>query len=163
MNWLDIVIIVALAISTFLGLRTGIIKAVLSLAGLIVGVILAGLFYVPLSEQLPFIPQADVAKVVAFAIILIGVMVIAVILARLLKWAASVVMLNWVNHLGGAIFGLALGAIFCSALLATWVKWLGIGSTTITESIVAAVLLDKFPLILALLPDEFDAIRSFFQ
>ncbi len=162
MNWLDIVVIVALAISTFLGLRTGIIKAVLSLAGLIVGVILAGLFYVPLSEQLPFIPQADVAKVVAFAIILIGVMVIAIVLARLLKWAASVIMLGWVNHLGGAVFGLALGAIFCSALLATWVKWLGTGST-ITESIVAAVLLDKFPLILALLPDEFDAIRSFFQ
>ena len=163
MNWLNIVIIVALAISTFLGLRTGIIKAVLSLAGLIVGVILAGHLYVPLSEQLPFIPQADVAKVVAFAIILIGVMVIAVVLARLLKWAASVMMLGWVNHLGGAVFGLALGAIFCSALLAIWVKWLDIGSATITESIVAAILLDKFPMILALLPDEFDAIRSFFQ
>ncbi len=162
MNWLNIVIIVALAISAFLGLRTGIIKAVLSLAGLIVGVILAGQFYVPLAEQLSFIPQAGVAEVVAFAIILIGVMVIAVVLARLLKWAASVVMLSWVNHLGGAIFGLVLGAIFCGALLAIWVKWLGVGST-ITESIVAAILLDKFPLILALLPDEFDAIRSFFQ
>ena len=162
MSWLDIVLVVVLAISTFLGLKTGIIKAVLSLAGLIVGVILAGRFYVPLAEQLPFIPQADVAKVVAFAIILIGVMVIAVVLARFLKWAASVIMLNWVNQLGGAVFGLALGAIFCSALLATWVKWLGAGST-ITESILAAVLLDKFPLILALLPDEFDAIRSFFQ
>jgi len=163
MNWLNIVIIVALAISTFLGLRTGIIKAVLSLAGLIVGVILAGRLYIPLSEQLPFIPQAGAAKVVAFAIILIGVMVIAVVLARLLKWAASVMMLGWVNHLGGAVFGLALGAIFCSALLAIWVKWLDIGSATITESIVAAILLDKFPMILALLPDEFDAIRSFFQ
>ena len=162
MNWLNIVIIVALAISTFLGLRTGIINAVLSLAGLIVGVILAGQFYVPLSEQLSFIPQAGVAEVVAFAIILIGVMVIAVVLARLLKWAASVVMLSWVNRLGGAVFGLVLGARFCGALLAIWVKWLGVGST-ITESIVAAVLLDKFPLILALLPDEFDAIRPFFQ
>ncbi len=162
MNWLNIVIIVALAISTFLGFRTGIIKAVLSLAGLVVGVILAGRYYVPLSEQLSFISQAGVAEVVAFAIILIGVMVIAVVLARLLKWAASVVMLGWVNHLGGAVFGLALGAIFCSALLAIWVKWLGVGST-ITESIVAAILLDKFPLILALLPDEFDAISSFFQ
>jgi membrane protein required for colicin V production len=89
-------------------------------------------------------------------------MVIAVVLARLLKGVASVTMLNWVNHLGGAVFGLALGAIFCSALLAIWVKWLGVGSA-ITESIVAAVLLDKFPMILALLPDEFDTIRSFFQ
>ncbi len=162
MNWLNIVLVVVLAVGAFLGLRTGIIKAVLSLAGLIVGVILAGQFYVPLAEQLSFIPQAGVAEVVAFAIILIGVMVIAVVLARLLKWAASVVMLSWVNHLGGAIFGLALGAIFCGALLAIWVKWLGVGST-ITESIVAAILVDKFPLILALLPDEFDAIRSFFQ
>ncbi len=162
MNWLNIVIIVVLAISTFLGLKTGIIKAVLSLAGLIVGVILAGQLYAPLAEQLSFISQAGVAEVVAFALILIGVMVIAVVLARLLKWAASVVMLSWVNHLGGAIFGLVLGAIFCGALLAIWVKWLGVGST-ITESIVSAFLLDKFPLVLALLPDEFDAIRSFFQ
>lgn len=163
MNWLDIVIIVALAISTFLGLRMGIIKAVLSLAGVIVGVVLAGRYYVALADALPFFSEtSNAAKIVAFAIILIGVMVIAVVLARLLKWAAPVMMLNWVNHLGGAVFGLALGAIFCSALLAIWVKWLGVGSA-ITESIIAAVLLDKFPLILALLPDEFDAIRSFFQ
>ena len=163
MNWLDIVIIVVLAISTFLGLRIGIIKAVLSLAGVIVGVVLAGQYYVALADVLPFFSEtSNVAKVVAFAIILIGVMVIAIVLARLLKWAASVIMLNWVNQLGGAVFGLALGAIFCGALLATWVKWLGVGST-ITESVVSAFLLDKFPLILALLPDEFDAIRSFFQ
>ncbi len=162
MYWLDIVILVGVVITVFLGLRIGIIKAALSLVGVIVGVILAGHYHVLLAEQLSFIPQAGVAEVVAFAIILIGVMVIAVVLARLLKWAASVVMLGWVNHLGGAAFGLVLGAIFCSALLAIWVKWLGVGST-ITESIVAAILVDKFPLILALLPDEFDAIRSFFQ
>ena len=162
MSWLDLVLVVVLAVGAFLGLRMGIIKAVLSLAGLIVGVILAGRFYVPLSEQLPFIPQADVAKVVAFAIILIGVMVIAAVAARFLKWAASAVMLGWVNHLGGAVLGLVLGAIFCGALLAIWVKWLSVGST-ITESVVSAFLLEKFPLILALLPGEFDAIRSFFQ
>ena len=162
MNWLDIVIIVAIAITALFGLRIGIIKAVLSLAGVIVGVILAGRYYLPLSEQLSFISLVSVAKIIAFAIILIGVVVIASALVHLLKWAASVVMLGWVNHLGGAVFGLVLGAIFCGALLATWVKWLGI-SSTITESIMAAILLDKFPLILALLPDEFDAVRSFFQ
>ncbi len=162
MNWLDIVIIVALSISTFFGLRIGIIKAVLSLVGLTVGIILAGRFYAPLSEQLSFIPQTDVAKVVAFAIILIGIMIVAAILARFLKWTASLIMLNWVNHFGGAVFGLALGAIFCGALLAVWAKWLGVDNT-ITESVVSVFLLEKFPLILALLPDEFDTIGSFFQ
>ena len=162
MNWLDIVILAVVVIATFWGLRLGIIKAVLSLAGLIVGVILAGRYYVPLSEQLTFIPQAGVAEIVAFAIILIGVMVVAGVLARLLKWAASAVMLGWVNNLGGAVFGLVLGALLCSALLATWVKFLGIAEV-ISESSLAAILLDRFPAVLALLPDEFDAVRSFFQ
>ena len=162
MSWLDIVIIGVVLIATFWGLRIGIIKAVLSLAGLIVGVILAGRFYVPLSEQLAFIPQVSIARIAAFAIILIGVMVIAGVLASLLKWAASVVMLGWVNHLGGAVLGLVLGAIFCSALLAIWVKFLGMEGA-ITESGLAPILLGRFPMVLALLPDEFGTIRSFFQ
>ena len=162
MNWLDIVILVVAAITTFLGLRIGIIKAALSLAGLIVSIILAGRYSVPLSEQLPFIPQADVAKVVAFAIILIGLMVIASVLAKLLKWAASAVMLGWVNRLGGAAFGLVLGALFCGALLATWARFLGVAEI-INDSNLAVILLDRFPVVLALLPDEFDAIRSFFR
>ena len=161
MHWLDIVIIVAIVISTFLGFRAGIIKAVLSLAGLIVGVILAGRFYIPFSEQLPFISEANVARVVAFAIILIGVMIIAAVIARFLKWATSVMILGWVNRLGGAIFGFVLGAIFCSALLAICVKFLGVGGA-ITGSGLAAILLDRFPMVLALLPDEFDTVRSFF-
>ena len=162
MNWLDIVILVAIAIPTFIGLRIGIVKAVLSLAGLIVGIILAGRYYVPLSEQLSFIPDQNVAKIAAFAIILIGVMLIASLLASSLRWVASVVMLGWVNRAGGAIFGLVLGAIFCSALLATWIKFFG-AAEIISESNVAAILLDHLPLVLALLPEEFDAIRSFFQ
>jgi len=162
MNWLDIVILVLIAISTLLGLRTGIIKAALSLVGVIVGVILAGRYYVPLSEQFSFISQAGVARTVAFAIILVGVMLLAAVLASLLKRVVFLVMLGWVNRLGGAIFGLAVGAIFCAAVLATWVGFLGAGDTII-QSIITPVLLDYFPVVLALLPSEFDAVRSFFQ
>ena len=161
MHWLDIVIIIAIAISTFSGFKNGLIKSVLSLAGLIVGVILAGRYYVPLSEQLAFIPQAGVAKVAAFAIILIGILVIVSVLAQLLKWLVSMVMLGWVNYVGGAAFGALLGAIICGALLAAWVKFQGAGEA-ITESMLATILLDRFPMVLALLPDEFDTVRSFF-
>ncbi len=161
MGWLDIVILVVVVIAVFLGLRIGIIKAVLSLAGLIAGVILAGQFYVPLSGQLSFIPQSNVAEVAAFAIILVGVMIVAGVAATLLKWAASAVLLGWVNHLGGAVFGLVLGALLSGALLATWVKFLGIANI-VSESSLAVILLDRFPTVLALLPGEFDTIRSFF-
>ncbi len=162
MNWLDIVIVIIVAISIFLGFRIGIIKAVLSLAGLIVGIVLAGRYYAPLSERLAFIPQARVAEIVAFAIILIGVMLMTTVLAILLNRAASAVMLGWVNHLGGAVFGLALGALLCSALLAIWANF-GDSHGAITQSMLATILLDRFPAVLALLPDEFDVIRSFFR
>ncbi len=162
MSWLDIVILILIVIPILIGLKIGIIKAVLSLAGAIVGVILAGRYYVSFAESLAFISEPSLAKITAFAIILIGVMVIAAVLASLIKKVVSVVLLGWVNRLGGAIFGFVLGAIFCGALLAMWVKFLGIGDA-VSGSALANLLLDSFPIVLAFLPAEFDSIRSFFQ
>jgi len=162
MNWLDIVLLIIIVIVTFLGLWVGLIKAGLLLVGIIVGVILAGHFYLPFSRVLSFLPGEGTARVVAFAIILIGVIIIAVLLAVLLKRLSSLTLLGWVDRLGGAVFGLLLGAIFCGALLAMWAKFLGVGGA-ISGSILASILLDHFPLVLGLLPAEFDAVRSFFQ
>ena len=161
MHWLDIVIVLVVVIPVFIGLRQGIIKAALSLVGLIVGIMLASNFYEPLAKVLGFIPNQDIANIVAFILILAVAMVIATLLAHLLKFLASVTMLGWIDHAGGAIFGFLIGAIFCSALLAVWVQFFGTGLAT--ESFLAETLLDKFPLILGLLPSEFDAIRDFFQ
>lgn len=162
MSWLDIAVIVIIGIATLIGLKIGIIKAVLTLAGVIVGVLLAGRFYVALADRLTFIPQETLAKVVAFAAILIAVVLIASIIAGVLKWLASIILLGWVNRLGGALLGLIMGSILCGALLAMWTKFLGI-SDPIAESALATFLLDRFPMVLALLPGEFGSVRSFFQ
>jgi len=162
LSWIDIVLVVVLAVSTFSGLKTGIIKAALTLAGIIVGIVLAGRYHATLAAQLTFISEENVAKIVAFAIILVVVMAIAAVLAKLLKWTASAVLLGWVNRLGGAILGLLLGALFCAVLLAIWVKFFGL-SQIVADSSLAPILLDRLPLVLALLPEEFDAIRSFFD
>ncbi len=162
MSWLDIAVIVIIGIATLIGLKIGIIKAVLTLAGVIVGVLLAGRFYVALADRLTFIPQETLARVVAFAIILMVVVLIASIIAGVLKWLASIILLGWVNRLGGALLGLITGSILCGALLAMWTKFLGI-SDPIAESALATFLLDRFPMVLALLPGEFGSVRSFFQ
>ena len=162
MNWLDILVLVLIAVPTFAGLSKGLIKILLVLGGLIAGVILAGHFHSALAAQLTFISQTNTANIVAFAIILIGVLIIATIAASVLKAIASVILLGWLNRLGGGVFGFLLGAIFCGAILATWAKFFGM-STALAESVTAPILLDRFPLVLALLPDEFDAVRSFFR
>ena len=162
MNWLDIAIIVIVGISVLSGLKVGIIKAVLSFVGLAVGIILAGRFYTVLAPKLTFIQQENFARIAAFVIILIVVMIIAGIVASILKWTVSAIMLGWVDHLVGAAFGLIMGVLFTGALLAIWVNLFGSGGT-IGNSALAAFLLDKFPLVLAFLPDEFNKVRPFFQ
>ena len=67
MNWLDIVIIVLLAIQFFTGLTTGFIRGLLSLIGLVAGIILAGQFYTQLAGALTFIHDDRWADFAAFA------------------------------------------------------------------------------------------------
>lgn len=161
MNWLDIIIIIALIVPIFTGLMQGLIKAALSLAGIIVGVVLASNFYETVGGWLAFISNEDVANIVAFIIILALVFIIAQVVAFFLRATIKALTLGWVDRVGGAVFGFIMGAILISALLATVVKFFGEG--LVTESALGQFLLDSFPIILGLLPSRFDSIREFFQ
>jgi len=161
MNWLDIVLVIAIGVSAFIGVKKGLIGIAITLAGLVLGIFLAGRYYFAFSQHLTFIP-AGLAKVAAFSIIFIGVMVVAGVISGLLSKATSAVMMGWANRVGGGVLGGILGAIFCGAFLAMWVKFLGM-TQIIRESMIAPILLSQFPRVLALLPREFDIVRSFFQ
>ena len=161
MNWLDFVIIIILAVSVFSGVKSGIIKLAFMVVGVIVGVVLAGHYSDSLGAVLP-ISNKGTAGAVAFAIILVAVLIVAAIMALVAKWAVKAVMLGWVNALGGGILGLLLGFMFCGAALTMWVKYLGI-STGVAGSALARFTLNTFPVILRLLPSEFNSVRSFFK
>jgi membrane protein required for colicin V production len=161
MNWLDIVILIILAISVFMGLKTGLIKMLISLAGLILGIFLAGRLYQSLANHLTFISSEKAAQIVAYLIILFVVLIIAAIIAWLLTRMISAILLGWVNRGGGAVVGLLISAIFIGAILAVWAKYGG--NSIVSHSWLAKLLVDKFPLVLALLPAQFDSLRSFFK
>ena len=57
---------------------------------------------------------------------------------------------------------LAVGMIVCGALLTVWLRWWG-PTDIITESGIAAFLVDQFPVVLGLLPSDFDSVREFFR
>ena len=161
MNWLDIVILVPIAINAFVGFGKGLIKMVLSLVGVILGVFLAGQFYDTVGSWLGFLGNEDISNALGFILILGVVMVVAELLGTVIKKMVSIVLLGWVDRLGGAALGAFIGVIFVSAALAIWAKFFG--SDAISESAIASFLLDKFPLILGLLPAEFDSVKDFFQ
>jgi membrane protein required for colicin V production len=162
MNWLDIVIIIILIISVVSGIKQGVIKILFSLAGGIIGVVLAGRYSDSLASKLTFISDPNIAGIVAFVIIILAVMIIAMILAMVVKKIISAILLGWVDKLGGAVLGLIMGAIFCAAALSMWMRYQG-SVDAVTGSAIANFLLDKFPVVLGLLPSEFKSIRDFFQ
>lgn len=162
MNTLDIIIAIVLVIQVITGLMQGLIKALLGLIGLIVGIFLAGRFYENLASSLfSFISNPDTANIVAFIAILLVVWAVFSIIATILTKMASAIFLGLVNRIGGAVFGLLMGALFVSAALAVWAKFFG--SDALADSVLATFLLDKFPIVLALLPPQFDSIKDFFE
>ena len=155
MNWLDIVIIVGLVISVFSGIQQGLVRIAFSLAGGIIGVVLAGRYSDALAEKLSFISDPSIAGIVAFVIIIIATMIVATILGVIVKKIVHAILLGFVDKLGGAVIGLLAGAIFIGALLAMWLAYGTGGEEVIHESALSRFLLDKFGIVLALIPSDF--------
>ena len=142
MNWLDIFLIAILFFSVIMGLKQGLISSLLSMAGFVLGLALAARYYRVLAGILSFIPQETVAKVTAFLLILFAVSLVAGLVAWIAKSAVHAVMLGWLDHLGGAIFGFISGAYFLGVILAFVVRFSVLGlQQTINSSALAHVLL----------------------
>jgi membrane protein required for colicin V production len=163
-NWLDIVIIAGLAWFTFTGLTAGLLREIATMVGVILGVIVAGQCYTDLAEKLVFISDGNTAKIVAFLIIFLAIVIAAHLLARLLRRVASLLLLGWVDRLGGALFGFGKAFVLAEVALIVFAKFPFLGMEgTINQSRIAPVFLSYLPFLLGLLPPEFDAVRQFLQ
>jgi membrane protein required for colicin V production len=161
MNWLDIVIIVVAVLLGIVGLRQGIIKTVFGIAGLIGGIVLAGRYYDELAAVLS--PSgATWVNIAAYAIILIATLIVAGVIGRLVAKLVHLVLLGWLDRLVGCILGVFIGGLLCAAILAIVVKYYPGTEAVISQSGLARFLMERFPLLLALLPGDFDSITDFF-
>jgi len=164
MNWLDIIVILMLVVPTFIGLRRGLVGTVIPMIGIVLGVIVAGRSYNQLSGFLDNWLNSDAQiKIVGFIIIFVLFMAAAYVVASMLRKFLSILLLGWVDRLGGAAFGLITGGIIAGAMLSLITHFFTSSEETMSDSALAAFLLDKFPLVLHLLPREFDAVRQIFS
>ena len=158
MNWLDIVIIVAIAWFALAAFSAGILREVVTLAATIGGAALAGLFYRELADDLRGFTDERTATVVAFLIIFASVALMGQLIASLLKGAASAMMLGWLDHFLGGLFGLAKGLALVELffiLFITYPSWRL--DDAIAGSALAPFFLKTVPLLLGILPGEFRA------
>lgn len=112
MNWLDWMILLVISLAVLSGLAQGFFRAASSLAGLIVGLLVATWDYKQAAAMLePLIHEKSLNHAAGFLLILLLVMIAASILGRLLAKGFKWLGVAWLDHLAGAAFGLVQGML----------------------------------------------------
>jgi membrane protein required for colicin V production len=112
MAWIDWAIGVILIVSVLSAAKHGFFVEVFSLAGILLGLLLASWNYLKvLSWFTPWIHSPGTAEAVAFVSIALTVMVIAGLAGRAIRWMAHSIGLGWADRLIGAVFGFFKGCV----------------------------------------------------
>ena len=118
LNLFDWFLIAVLAWSTVRAFLRGIFRELFSLAGLILGILLASWNYQSVALQLGrLITTPSVAQIVSFLLIAFGVMLLCGLLGWLLHRAVSAIGLGIFDRLLGAVFGFGRGCLLGVAFL----------------------------------------------
>lgn len=119
MNILDIIILICFVPALVQGLRKGFIAQVISIISLILGIFLSFQFSTAVSSWLAqYIDgSGEVLKLVAFALILIGVIAALAALGKLLEGMLKIVMLGWLNKLLGVAFSFLKCALITGLII----------------------------------------------
>jgi membrane protein required for colicin V production len=118
MNGFDWLLIAVVGYSTIMAFIRGLLRELFGLGGLVLGILLASWKYSLFAQTLGrWISTPAVADTVAFLSIVIGVMLLATILGKLLHSTADAVGLGFFDRLGGAGFGAIRGCLLGVAIL----------------------------------------------
>lgn len=127
MTVVDWGIVVVVIVSVLSAAKTGLIVEVFSLAGLIVGLLVASWDYQRLMPWMStWIHTQALAEALAFIAIALAVMLAAGLAGRILRWSVKSVGLGWADRLAGAAFGLVKGcALVTVAVMIIAAFWPG--------------------------------------
>ena len=119
MNWLDIVLAIAIALSMWAGFSNGFLREGIGFAAAICGIVCGFWFYgVAAGYILHVISSRAVANVLGFFLILGGVLLVGAIVAKLMARFFKWVGLGWLDRIMGAAFGFVRGVVLTAALMA---------------------------------------------
>ena len=117
MTPLDWVIIGIFVVSFITAAMNGFFVELFSIAGLIAGVVIAGIYYTRFAPWIyRYVHSVAAADAAAFLLIALGVLVAAGILGRVIRFLLRKVGLGWADRLLGLVFGAVKGCVLATAL-----------------------------------------------
>lgn len=161
MNWLDVVILIPLLAGAYSGFRSGLMRGVIVLIGVIVGIMIAGQSYEMVADALGIFDNQRVQEAAAFAVIVAVVVFVFWLAGWMFRKMLSLLMLGWVDRAGGAAIGAIVGLLVGASVV--WAVGLVPGSAgvdAIADSVLAGALVNGSDFIRAILPSTFDEVRE---
>jgi membrane protein required for colicin V production len=114
----DYVVLGIIGVSMLLSLMRGFVREFLGLASWVVATLVARVYAVDIAVMLPAsIPNQGLRLVAAFAIVFLGILLIASLLAIAISELFKQVGLGWLDRGLGAFFGLARGVLIVGVLV----------------------------------------------
>lgn len=164
MSWLDVAIVAVFAWFTLTSLRTGMIREGVNLASMVLGAVLAGVFYDELARDVELFTEDTIAsRFVAFMMIFAAVVVAGHLFGVILKHTAQVLTFGAADHALGALFGFLKAFVLVEIFLVVAVTYPSLGLTdALNNSFLASFLVENLSAIKAILPGEFsDGVELF--
>ncbi len=118
MNIADWIILLVLLVSVVQAASTGFFQEAFGIAGLVFGYLVAAWQYQNLAGHFAaFISSRWLGEIVAFLAIFLGVMILAGILGKIVRWIVKEAGLNVVDRFLGAVLGLLRGCLLVAIVL----------------------------------------------
>ncbi len=118
MNIADWIILLVLLLSVVQAASSGFFQEAFGIAGLVFGYLIAAWQYRHLAEHFaPYISTHWLSEIVAFLAIFLGVMVLAGVLGKIVRWIVKEAGLNVVDRFLGGVLGLVRGCLLVAIVL----------------------------------------------
>ncbi len=155
MNTLDIIFIIILGTLCLRGIFRGMVREIASILGLVLAFFLANNFHEQLLPHVQkFIETPGYAKAAAYLAIFFGTMIVVFILSTLIKQFLKMIMLGWLDRIGGGGLGLAKGLLLCSVILIVLTTFLSPRASVLSESKVAPYITMVNEAVAGFLPED---------
>jgi uncharacterized membrane protein required for colicin V production len=121
LNWLDLIIVIAIVIGAFYGFRFGLIKAAFIVLGVLIGTLFAGQLSDKIAELLTDSHTTDsVVTVLSYVVVIVGGVIAGNLTSKFAKPVLTIITLGLstlLDRAGGLILGVLIAGLLCSAMI----------------------------------------------
>lgn len=157
-NWIDAAILLAFFWFGFTGFASGLLRTGVTLLAFVFGIVLAGLFYERLTNDVRLIVSNEaLVRIISLLAIWLATALAGELLASLLRNIASLFFFGPLDGVGGLVLGLLKALVLVELLLLVLAQYSGQSgfiAASLNHSVLASYFLHDFDVVLRLLPRD---------